>query len=86
MTKKFLLLAFLAFSIFSCKEETHQAIDTPETAQNDSYVKDNYNKKEVMIEMRDGIKLHATIYTPKEDSKTYPILMKRTPYSCRPYG
>ncbi|WP_111682911.1 CocE/NonD family hydrolase [Winogradskyella tangerina] len=86
MTKKFLLLAFLAFSILSCKEEKHQATDQPETAQNDSYVKDNYNKKEVMIEMRDGIKLHTTIYTPKDDSKTYPILMKRTPYSCRPYG
>ncbi|WP_407557739.1 CocE/NonD family hydrolase [Winogradskyella sp. 4-2091] len=47
---------------------------------------DHYTKKEVMIEMRDGIKLHTTIYSPKDMSKTYPILMKRTPYSCRPYG
>ncbi|WP_241697235.1 CocE/NonD family hydrolase [Winogradskyella eckloniae] len=39
-----------------------------------------------MIAMRDGVKLHTTIYTPKDRSKTYPILMKRTPYSCRPYG
>ncbi len=36
--------------------------------------------------MRDGIDLHTTIYTPRDTSKTYPILMKRTPYSCRPYG
>ena len=36
--------------------------------------------------MRDGIKLHTTIYSPKDTSKKYPILMSRTPYSSRPYG
>ncbi|MEQ8220505.1 MAG: CocE/NonD family hydrolase [Arenibacter sp.] len=48
--------------------------------------KDFYNKKEVTIPMRDGIKLHTTIYSPKDTSKKYPILMSRTPYSSRPYG
>lgn len=48
--------------------------------------KDFYNKKEVAIPMRDGIKLHTTIYSPKDTSKKYPILMSRTPYSSRPYG
>jgi putative CocE/NonD family hydrolase len=46
----------------------------------------NYSKQEVTIEMRDGINLHTTIYSPKDTSKTYPIMMQRTPYSCRPYG
>jgi uncharacterized protein len=46
----------------------------------------HYNKQEVEITMRDGIKLHTTIYTPKDTSKEYPILMSRTPYSSRPYG
>lgn len=49
-------------------------------------VKDHYNKKEVFITMRDGIKLHTTIYTPKDTGKKYPILLQRTPYSCAPYG
>lgn len=49
-------------------------------------VADNYSKKEVDITMRDGIKLHTTIYSPKDTSKTYPIIMQRTPYSSRPYG
>lgn len=49
-------------------------------------VKEHYNKQEVEITMRDGIKLHTTIYTPKDTSKKYPILMTRTPYSSRPYG
>ncbi|NBC57282.1 MAG: CocE/NonD family hydrolase [Bacteroidetes bacterium] len=54
-------------------------------AQN-NFVKENYNKTEVDIPMRDGIKLHTTIYSPKDTSQAYPILMQRTPYSSRPYG
>ncbi|MUP46182.1 CocE/NonD family hydrolase [Gramella sp. BOM4] len=49
-------------------------------------VKQHYNKMEVDIPMRDGVKLHTTIYSPKDTSKEYPILMQRTPYSSRPYG
>jgi putative CocE/NonD family hydrolase len=49
-------------------------------------VKAFYNKEEVNITMRDGVKLHTTIYAPKDTSKEYPILLMRTPYSCRPYG
>ena len=46
----------------------------------------NYIKKEVDIVMRDGLKLHTTIYSPRDTSREYPILMSRTPYSSRPYG
>jgi putative CocE/NonD family hydrolase len=52
----------------------------------ENYVEENYNKKEVYITMRDGVKLHTTIYSPKDTSEQYPILMQRTPYSSRPYG
>ncbi|NJY62926.1 CocE/NonD family hydrolase [Salinimicrobium sp. CDJ15-81-2] len=52
----------------------------------DFKVEDHYNKMEVEIKMRDGIKLHTTIYSPKDTSKKYPVLMTRTPYSARPYG
>lgn len=55
-------------------------------AQNTSYIRNNYSKKEVYITMRDGIKLFTAIYTPKDNSIPYPILMERTPYSCNPYG
>ncbi len=47
---------------------------------------DHYQKVEYQIPMRDGVKLHTTVYQPKDDSQNYPILLKRTPYSCRPYG
>src|SRR4051794_1017175 len=54
-------------------------------AQPDS-VKANYTKYEFKIPMRDGVKLHAAVFVPKDDTQTYPILMTRTPYSCAPYG
>lgn len=56
-------------------------------AQLDSaFIRDNFTKREVMVPMRDGKQLFTTIYTPKDLSKKYPILMRRTPYSCSPYG
>lgn len=50
------------------------------------YVTENYDKREVEIPMRDGVKLFTSIYAPKDASKKAPFLMMRTPYSCRPYG
>lgn len=55
-------------------------------AQDLSYPEEFYDKMEYDIPMRDGVKLHTTVYTPKDQSRTYPFLMKRTPYSSRPYG
>lgn len=45
-----------------------------------------FHKREVSIPMRDGVKLFTAIYTPVDDSRAWPILMRRTPYACRPYG
>ncbi len=39
-----------------------------------------FEKKEVMIPMRDGVKLHTEIYTPREAHEALPMLMERTPY------
>ena len=50
------------------------------------YIKANYNKAEYRIKMRDGAELHTSVFIPKDTSQQYPILLNRTPYSCRPYG
>ena len=77
--KKFILLAILSFFLYtSCNSSKEN--------KEDSYVINNYTKQEVTIAMRDGIKLHTTIYSPKNTAKKYPILMQRTPYSSAPYG
>jgi uncharacterized protein len=50
------------------------------------YIKSHYTKREVMIPMRDGVKLFVGIYEPKDKSQKYPIMFVRTPYSVGPYG
>jgi uncharacterized protein len=39
-----------------------------------------FEKKEVMIAMRDGVKLHTEIYAPKNAKEAFPIFLERTPY------
>ena len=36
--------------------------------------------------MRDGAHLFTSVYVPKDQSHSWPILMDRTPYSVAPYG
>src|SRR5689334_7734858 len=41
----------------------------------------DYVKRDVMIPMRDGVKLHTVILIPK-GAKNAPILLTRTPYNA----
>jgi uncharacterized protein len=50
------------------------------------YTHQEYIKKEVYIPMRDGVKLHTAIYFPEKQNEDLPVIIKRTPYSCAPYG
>jgi putative CocE/NonD family hydrolase len=75
-------LILMLLVISSCTKTTKT--ETPEVSS--TFVADNYTKQEVDITMRDGVKLHTTIYSPKDTSQEYPIIMQRTPYSSRPYG
>ena len=56
------------------------------SAQTEAEVKALYTKTEQMIPMRDGVKLFTSIYSPKDQSRRYPIMLYRTPYSVAPYG
>jgi len=55
-------------------------------AQDASRVKERYTKYEYHIPMRDGARLYAAVYVPKDTSQKYPFLLTRTPYSIAPYG
>jgi putative CocE/NonD family hydrolase len=54
--------------------ETPASLETPPTAF-------DYARREVMIPMRDGVKLHTVILVPK-GAKGAPILLTRTPYDA----
>jgi putative CocE/NonD family hydrolase len=45
-----------------------------------------FDKTEVMIPVRDGVKLHTEIYVPKHVTEPLPILFERTPYGISDPG
>ena len=68
------LLFFLLLTYFSNGQ-------TPDSL----LLKEHYDLKEYRIPMRDGAELFTVVYTPKDTSKKYPILMQRTCYNASKY-
>ena len=66
----FLLTASIGYS---------QAVDSV-------YVRQNYEKFEYEIPMRDGASLFTIVYVPKDQSKAWPFLINRTCYNASNYG
>ena len=69
--------------IGACQPPQHEGASEAEL---EAFIRDNYDKAEYQIPMRDGALLFTSVYSPKDTSQTYPILMRRTPYSVAPYG
>jgi putative CocE/NonD family hydrolase len=80
MTHTLLTLSFLTGIICA------QCAAGQDDRMGESYIRLHYSKHEYMVPMRDGVKLMTSVFVPKDTTKTYPILMKRTPYNVSPYG
>src|SRR5437899_4645623 len=84
-----ILLAILSSGPFLAKTSAAQTAPATypnypsETPAAFSPVQDSwdYSRREVMVPMRDGIKLHTVILVPK-GAKNAPILLTRTPYNA----
>lgn len=50
------------------------------------FIRSHYEKHEYRIPMRDGKRLFTAVFTPRDRSRSYPILMLRTSYGIGPYG
>ncbi len=89
-----LLICLVLTSLASAQRPAPNSAQTtqPAAAQASTgaaFVRENYSKYEYRIPMRDGVKLFASVYVPKDviaEGKTYPILLQRTPYNVAPYG
>lgn len=82
MTFRYKLLAGICGVIVLLNGRAQQRL-----AQDDAYnVREHYTKSELMIPMRDGIKLFTIVYAPRDHSQEYPILISRTAYGIPPYG
>lgn len=75
--KKLILLFLLLLAI---------RVAAQDASADSAYIKENYSKYEYQLPMRDGKKLFTAVYVPKDHSKTYPIMMRRTCYNVGPYG
>ncbi|MDJ1503677.1 CocE/NonD family hydrolase [Xanthocytophaga agilis] len=80
MKKTYYLLIALLVSISFIPSDVYAQEDIA------AYIKNNYTKAIYYIPMRDGIKLCTIVYSPKDASQKYPIMLNRTPYSVGPYG
>jgi putative CocE/NonD family hydrolase len=78
--------ALLAAVLLSVPSDLRAQGAKAKTERQAEPLRDAYTKREVLIPMRDGVKLFTAIYTPRDVSRAYPILMQRTPYSVWPYG
>jgi putative CocE/NonD family hydrolase len=84
-----MLLLLLATATFAQAPSQPQQPPARPATSNLPFIRDTYTKFEYKVPMRDGVKLFTAVYVPKDvftDSKTYPVMMSRTPYSVRPYG
>ena len=72
-TLSILILSFLSFTALA-------------QTQDSLWILDNFQKIERMVPMRDGVKLHTSIYVPKDMTEQHPFLIIRTPYASFPYG
>src|SRR5438270_13422380 len=81
-TVSLLALMFGAFLFIAPASAQAQTLpnETPDkfTPTNDGF---DYVRREVMIPMRDGVKLHTVILVPKGANRA-PILLTRTPYNA----
>jgi putative CocE/NonD family hydrolase len=65
-----LMLGFALFAGSACFAQ----------GQNQVAFAEMFDKREVMIAARDGVKLHTEVYAPKRTSELLPIIFVRTPY------
>lgn len=70
-----LLVFVMTFAIFAASMMPRQERDEKERDWSQLF-----NKMDVMIVARDGVKLHSEIYEPKEIKEPLPIVLERTPY------
>ncbi len=78
------LAAPFGFLLLLVPAPAARAVDAREDLK--TYIRKNYTKQEYRIPVRDGVHLFTAVYSPKDTSRKYPILMMRTPYSVAPYG
>lgn len=84
------LIALAVLPLAATAARTTQLVAQPPSAaaaaQGAAAIEARYEKREARIPMRDGTHLFTSIYIPRDSSRSYAMLMTRTPYGVAPYG
>ena len=55
-------------------------VTAPPPSQSQPDLSQIFEKRDVMVPMRDGVRLHTEIYAPKNSTEPLPFIFERTPY------
>src|SRR5580658_4672195 len=80
----FLLRAWAVLSVALACGSTVAAADSPAQPEAGSAI--HYTWHEYRIPMRDGALLYTAVLSPDDTTRTYPMLMERTPYGASPHA
>ncbi|MEP6733595.1 MAG: CocE/NonD family hydrolase, partial [bacterium] len=80
MQKRYHCLIAVAILVLSTSALSQAPSATPARATLE------FDKQEVMIPMRDGVKLHTTVYTQKGITEPRAFILNRTPYGIAQNG
>src|SRR5690242_1104544 len=78
--KRILRAAIAAFVIASAVAAVSFSPASRSAQQQSANYLELFDKTEVMIPVRDGVKIHTEYYVPKNVTQPLPILLERTPY------
>ncbi len=81
-----LIVAVLVLSVSGAVFAQPQPTSTPELIARRNAIEAELQsvavvERKVMVPMRDGKRVQADVYRPRDASKTYPIILSRTPYN-----
>ena len=79
-------IAACAVPIASAQPQSQAQIAEARKALEDEIESVAIVERKVMVTMRDGKRMAADIYRPKDTSKKYPIIFVRTPYNFNYLG
>lgn len=82
----FVFVGFFFITITHAYSQQPQAMSTPEMRDRRNAIEAELQsiavvERKVMMPMRDGLRMQADIYRPKDPNKKYPIIFSRTPYN-----
>src|SRR5271157_1227397 len=77
---RLVVAAFSLLSVGASPTSLSAQTESKAPAVQQQYKPEYFTFQEVMVPMRDGVRLQTVILTPKDQKEPLPIILRRTPY------